>query len=246
MPHRAKLYLDRLDAVVFDMDGVVTDTARTHAAAWKTTFDEFLEQRAAESGVPAVPFDIEGDYVRYVDGRSRLDGARAFLESRGIDPDDATVEAIAEKKTARFLEEIERNGAAAYPSTVLIVRQLRDAGTRTAVVSASRNCARIVAAAGVDHLFDVRVDGNDLRRLGLLGKPDPALFQEAARRLGVRPSRAAVVEDALAGVEAGRRGGFAVVVGVDRRGDVEAEMYERGATVVVHDLVGVTVARGAA
>lgn len=247
--HPATLYLDRLDAVVFDTDGVVTDTARTHASAWKRTFDEFLRRRGRTTGADQPLFDVRVDYLRFVDGRPRLDGVRAFLDSRGIvlpegtDPVDTaadTVLSLAERKTRYFLEDVDRHGVAAFPSTVALLRELRRRRVRTAVVSSSRNCARVLAAARVSDLFDVRVDGLDMARLRLPGKPDPALFCEAARRLRVRPDRCAVIEDALAGVEAGRRGGFALVVGVDRLGLLDGALYERGAHVVVRDLADIT------
>ncbi|WP_101784543.1 HAD family hydrolase [Nonomuraea indica] len=230
--------LGMVGAVVFDTDGVVTDTARVHAAAWKHVFDGFLRGRSA-------PFDVRADYLRHVDGRPRLDGVRTFLAARGITvpeggPDDEpgapSVHGLGRAKDALFVEEIRRHGVAAFPSTVALLHELRRRGCRTAVVSASRHCRAVVASAGVLHLFDVLVDGVDAARLGLPGKPDPALFLEAARRLGVPAGDAAVVEDALPGVEAGRRGGFGLVVGVDRSGAQAAEMLARGADVVVADL----------
>ncbi|GII76708.1 haloacid dehalogenase [Sphaerisporangium rufum] len=230
--------LTRIRAVVFDTDGVVTDTARVHAAAWKRVFDTFLRGRAA-------PFDIRDDYLAYVDGRPRLDGVRVFLASRGITlpeghPGDApgapTVRGLAAAKDRFFLTEVERHGVAAYPGTVALLRELRRRGCRSGLVSASRNCRRLVAAAGVIHMFDTVVDGEDAARLGLPGKPDPALFLEAARRLGGSPAVTAVIEDALPGIEAGRRGGFGLVVAVDRSGAGGAALLERGADLVVADL----------
>jgi beta-phosphoglucomutase family hydrolase len=247
--HGATLYLDRIDAVVFDTDGVVTDTARTHAAAWKRAFDEFLRQRTSTTGADLRVFDFRDDYLRFVDGRSRLDGVRSFLASRGIvlpenggstAPTTETVRSLAERKTGYFLDEIKRHGVPAYPSTVALLRELRRRRVRTAAVSASRNCERVLAAAHIGDLFDVRVDGVEMARLALPGKPDPALFQEAARRLEVRRDRCAVIEDSLAGVEAGNQGGFAVVVGVDRQGGLDGAMYERGAHVVVRDLADIS------
>ncbi|WP_084965400.1 HAD family hydrolase [Thermoactinospora rubra] len=236
------LDLTRIHGVVFDTDGVVTDTARVHAAAWKQTFDAFLRAR----DLP--PFDIRADYLRYVDGRSRLDGVRTFLASRGITlpeggPDDApgtpTVHGLGRAKDALFMEQVSRYGVAAFPSTVALLRELRRRGSRTAVVSASRHCGAIIASAGLAHLFDALVDGNDSARLALPGKPDPALFLEAARRLGLPPGRVAVVEDALAGVQAGRRGGFGLVVGVDRGGT--GLLASAAADIVVRDLDELTV-----
>jgi alpha,alpha-trehalase len=238
-----------LDAVIFDMDGVVTDTARTHAAAWKRVFDEFLEAHARRTGDAFVPFDRRRDYHRYVDGRSRYDGARSFIESRGIllpygDPTDRpgteTVCGIANRKDECFLEVLDRDGAHPYDSTVRVIRQLREDGVGTAIISASRNMRQVVTSAGVAELFDAKVDGVDAAELGLPGKPDPAVFLEAARRLGVEPQRAAIVEDALAGVEAGQAGGFHLVVGVDR-GDQAAALREAGADIVVPDLAELTI-----
>jgi beta-phosphoglucomutase family hydrolase len=235
--------LDRVDAVVFDTDGVLTDTASVHAAAWKRLFDEYLRQRAARLGEPFRPFE-ERDYLLYVDGRPRYDGVANFLASRGItlawgDPSDPpgreTVCGLGNDKNRRFLAQVREHGVHAFPASVAFVRALRDKGVGTAVVSASRNMRVVLDAAGIRDLFDVEVDGADAARLGLPGKPDPALFLEAARRLGVPAARAAVVEDALAGVEAGRRGGFGLVVGVDRVGQAAA-LRERGADVVVDDL----------
>lgn len=237
--------LTRLRAVVFDADGVVTDTARVHAAAWKHVFDAFLRGRRS------APFDIRGDYLAHVDGRPRLDGVRTFLASRGISlpeggPDDepgaATVYGLGLAKDALFVKEIEQHGVAAFPSTVTLLHELRRRGCRTAVVSASRHCRAVVSSAGVLHLFDVLVDGNDAAELGLPGKPDPALFLEAARRLELPAVEVAVVEDALPGVAAGRRGGFGLLVAVDRSGSQAAAMRTAGADAVVGDLADASVA----
>ena len=236
--------LHGLDAVIFDMDGVVTATATVHAAAWKRLFDEFLVDDAARRGVAFVPFDDHADYDRYVDGRNRYDGVRGFLASRGIDLPDGgpsdpidreTACGLGNRKDAYFHEELRGPGAHSYPGTVGLIRSLRAAGVRTGLVTASKNADDILTAAGVVDLFDVKVDGVDAARFHLAGKPDPAMFLEAARRLGVEPARAAVVEDALAGVEAGARGGFALVVGVARHGQDEA-LRQAGADIVVSDL----------
>jgi alpha,alpha-trehalase len=232
-----------LEAVVFDTDGVLTDTARVHAAAWRRLFDEYLAQRAARRDEPFRPFE-DADYLRHVDGRSRYDGVAGFLASRGITlpwgdpadpPDRETVCGLGNAKDRVFLAHLRDHGAQAFPTSVAFVRRLRERGLRTAAVSASRHMVPVLKAAGVRDVFDAEVDGVEADRLGLAGKPDPALFLEAARRLGVAPARAAVVEDALAGVEAGRRGRFGVVVGVDRGGQAAA-LAERGADVVVADL----------
>lgn len=236
-----------VDAVVFDMDGVVTDTASVHAAAWKRLFDDYLRERSGRTGEPYTPFDPDRDYRRYVDGKPRYDGVRSFLSSRGItldegDPSDPadreTTCGLGNRKNSHFLDRLQSHGARAFPSTVRLAEQLRIRGIRTAVISSSRNMDEVLAAAGVEGLFDERVDGGDADRLGLPGKPHPAVFLEAARRLRVRPDRAVVVEDALAGVAAGRRGGFRLVVGVDRTGHGDA-LVEHGADVVVRDLAEV-------
>ncbi len=237
-----------IDAVVFDMDGVITRTAAVHAAAWKQLFDDFLERRAAAFGAEPRPFDADADYRLYVDGKPRSDGVRSFLLSRGIDlpegaADDSrdaeTVCGLGNRKNEYFLAEVERNGVQPFESTVYLVRALQQIGIGTAIISASKNATVILKAAGVGNLFPVQVDGLVAGELGLPGKPDPAVFLEATRRLGSTPERAIVVEDALAGVEAGRRGGFAHVIGVDRTGYPEA-LRESGADVVVPDLSEVT------
>ncbi len=232
-----------IDAVIFDMDGVITDSASVHAAAWKEMFDRFLVARSERTGEPFRAFDSE-DYRRFVDGKPRYDGVRSFLSSRGIrlpegTPEDAldreTVCGLGNRKDELFLRLVRERGIQPFDSSVRLVRDLLARGMRVAVVSASRNMPTVLASAGIGDLFPVRVDGRDADRLGLPGKPDPAIFLEAARRLDTLPARAAVVEDALAGVEAGRRGGFAEVVGVDRTGD-PASLRERGASIVVGDL----------
>ena len=230
--------------MIFDMDGVITDTASVHAEAWKRLFDEYLRERAVRTGEPFVPFDADGDYRRYIDGKGRFDGVRSFLASRRIElpegdpndpPDRETVCGLGNRKNEMFLEHLRHHGAQPYPSTVALVRELQTRGIGTAAISASRNMTEVLDAAGLGDLFTVKVDGTDLDELGLPGKPDPAMFLEAARRLEVDPPQAAVVEDALAGVEAGARGGFGLVVGVDRTGRADA-LRAAGAHVVVSDL----------
>jgi beta-phosphoglucomutase family hydrolase len=239
---------DRFDAVIFDMDGVITDTARVHAAAWKATFDEFLECRARGTGERFVPF-TQADYVASVDGRPRDDGVATFLASRGVElprgestdgPDVRSVWGVANRKNRAFIQEIDRVGVHPFPSSVRLVRALQAAGFGTAVISASRNARRILVAAGIESLFAVRVDGIELERLDLPGKPAPDVFLEAARRLDAPPARSVVVEDAIAGVEAGRRGGFGLVIGVDRSGRGD-QLQAHGADVVVADLAEVSV-----
>jgi beta-phosphoglucomutase family hydrolase len=230
-------------ACLFDLDGVLTDTASVHRRAWQETFDAFLRDRASREGASFVPFELE-DYARYVDGRARLDGVRSFLASRGIrlregtrdDPPDAeTVAGLGNRKNALVLELMRRDGIRPYEGSARFVRAARDAGLRRAVVSASANCREVLEAAGLADLFEARVDGLVAEREGLRGKPAPDTFLAAAGLLGVPPGHAAVFEDALAGVEAGRAGGFGFVVGVDRAGQ-EAALRAHGADVVVSDL----------
>jgi alpha,alpha-trehalose phosphorylase len=212
-----------------------------HAAAWKRAFDEFLAEWTRCGLGAQAPFAIERDYVAHVDGKAREDGVRAFLRSRGIrlpegDAAEAwSVSGIAHRKQDYVQEVLDRDGVEAFPGSVRWVRRLLRAGARTAVVSSSANCTQVLEAAGIDGLFELTVDGNDVRRLGLRGKPAPDGFLEAARRLGVAPARAVVVEDALAGVSAGRSGGFGLVVGVARAA-AHDDLHAAGADVVVDDL----------
>lgn len=231
------------DAVLFDLDGVLTDTARVHAASWKTMFDAFLKQRAEATDEPFRPFEMD-DYRLYVDGMPRYDGVRDFLKSRGIalpegspedSPDRETVCGLGNRKNEMVAEAIKAIGVHAYPGSVALVRYVLGRGLRTAVVSASANCAAVLEAAQIADLFAARVDGIVLKERQLRGKPEPDSFLEAARQLGVEPGRAVVVEDAIAGVQAGRAGAFGLVVGVSRKGDEDA-LAENGANVVVHDL----------
>jgi HAD superfamily hydrolase (TIGR01509 family) len=242
---------DRIDGVIFDMDGVVTDTARVHADAWARLFDRFLRDRATTTGETFRPFTVD-DYRRSIDRKPRYDGVRSFLATRGITlpegdpsdpPDRQTVRGLGNRMDGYFLEHLREHAIAAFPTTVALLEELRAAGARTALVSASRHLDEVLAAGHVEHLFDARVGGSEADRLRLAGKPDPGAFLEAARRLRVRPRRAAVMEDALAGVEAGRRGGFALVIGVDRS-DHGAELLPADAGVVVRDLVEVSMATG--
>jgi alpha,alpha-trehalose phosphorylase len=223
------------DAVLFDLDGVLTKTARVHAAAWKKLFDGFLQQHAALTGEPFVPFDIVADYRRYVDGKPRYDGVRDFLASRGVRVSEEQVRDIGDRKQALVEKALAGESVEAFPGSVRWVRHLRDEGVRTAVVSSSTNATDVLRSAGIDGLFETTVDGRDLVELDLNGKPAPDGFLEAARRLDVAPTRAVVVEDALAGVSAGRAGGFGLVVGVARHAEPDA-LRSAGAHVVVGDL----------
>lgn len=231
-------------ACLFDLDGVLTRTAVVHNAAWAETFDDFLRRWAAASGGEFRPFDPDVDYNLYVDGRPRADGVRTFLASRGIElpeggPDDPpnldTVTGLGNRKNEVLLKRLATDGVEVYPGSVEYLHEARRLGLRRAVVSASANCAQVVAAAGLADLLEVRVDGVVARARGLRGKPQPDTFLAAAEELGVTPAQAAVFEDALAGVAAGRAGGFGLVIGVDRVGQA-AELREHGADIVVTDL----------
>ena len=233
-----------ISVCLFDLDGVLTQTAKVHAAAWKQMFDDFLREWAERTGEPFEPFDRPTDYDEYVDGKPRLDGVRSFLESRGIElpmgsstdpPESETVHALGTRKNELVLELIREQGVEAYEGSVRFVEAVRERGLRRAVVSASTNCRDVLAAAGIEDLFEVRIDGVVAERDGLAGKPAPDTFLAAARAFDVEPANAAVFEDALAGVEAGRAGAFGWVVGVDRTGQAEA-LRRRGADVVVQDL----------
>ena len=264
---KATIEKSRYDAVIFDLDGVVTQTAAVHAAAWKRLFDAYLAERAARAGTgpggagdpasgaaagapdPLRPFDLDADYARYVDGKPRYNGVRDFLASRGIelpwgDPDDPaereTVCGLGNRKNVFFNAEVREHGVKTFPSTIELIHQLHDAGIRTGLMSSSKNTAMVLDVTGTTDLFEVRVDGVVAAEVGLPGKPDPAMYLETARRMGVEAARSVVVEDALSGVEAGRRGGFGLVIGVDRLGQA-AELAAAGADVVVDDLAEVSV-----
>jgi beta-phosphoglucomutase family hydrolase len=230
---------DTVTACLFDLDGVLTKTATVHAAAWKRMFDAFLAGRPGQA-----PFDAGRDYTEYVDGKPHLDGVRAFLQARGIDlpegspgdpPDAETVQGLAARKNDLVNEVLAQQGVEAYDGSVRYVRAARDAGLRRAVVSSSANTLAVLRAAGIEDLFEARVDGVVAEREGLQGKPAPDTFLAGARALGVEPAQAAVFEDALAGVQAGRAGRFGCVVGVDRGGAADG-LRAHGADVVVDDL----------
>ncbi len=241
------LYPQDYDAVLFDLDGVLTNTAKLHAAAWKRLFDNFLEQRATINGYPFVPFDRDSDYLLHVDGKPRYDGASAFLSSRGIDlpwgspvdgPDVQSVCALGNLKDRYFMLLIEQEGVEAYESSVALVQKLRALNIKTAVTSSSNNCREVLEAAGLSQLFDAHIDGIEITRLNIKGKPAPDSFLEAARLLGAEPLRAVVIEDAIAGIEAGHAGLFGCVIGVDRNGHARA-LRDAGADIVVSDLAQV-------
>jgi beta-phosphoglucomutase family hydrolase len=235
---------EKFDAVLFDLDGVLTATAKMHAACWKKMFDDFLHKLAQEQGEPFQPFDIATDYKRYMDGKLRYDGVRGFLESRGIhmpfdNPDNpeyyASIRGLGNLKDKMVKEKIRQGEVDIYRDGVTLARQVRSLGLKTAVVSASKNCQAVLTAAGITDLFDVRVDGNLAEELKLPGKPAPDTFLKAAELLKVEAKRAVVVEDAISGVAAGRAGGFGLVVGVDRQGDAQG-LTNHGADIVTSNL----------
>ena len=235
---------DSVRVCLFDLDGVLTKTAEVHSAAWKQMFDAYLEERAERTGAEFAPFDPVNDYDEYVDGKPRYEGVQSFLTARGIElprgepsdpPDAETVDGLGNRKNAILLRLIHERGVEPYEGSVRYVEAAREAGLRRAVVSSSTNCRDVLAAAGIEDLFEVRIDGVVAEREHLRGKPAPDTFLAGARALGADAAEAAVFEDALAGVAAGRAGGFAFVVGVDRTGQAKA-LREHGADVVVTDL----------
>jgi beta-phosphoglucomutase family hydrolase len=231
---------ERIRACLFDLDGVLTETAKVHAVAWKQMFDAYLHSRSE----PFVPFDPVADYDTYVDGKTRADGTRSFLASRHIElpdgtPDDPpgaeTVYGLGNAKNEIVLRLLKTDGVQVYAGSVRYLNAVRAAGLHRAVVSSSANCASVLKAAGIADMFEARIDGVTIAKEGLPGKPAPDTYLAAARELGVDPDQAAVFEDALAGVQAGRAGGFGFVVGVDRVGQAEA-LHAAGADTVVTDL----------
>jgi len=238
------LNLSEHEAVLSDLDGVITKTARLHAAAWKQLFDAYLAHVAAQTGTTFASFDLEEDYRLHLDGKPRHEGVRDFLKSRGLslplgDPSDSadrkTLYGMGNQKDTYFEAALRVTGVDVYPGTVEFLHLAKRAGLKLAVVSSSHHCAEILETVGLTPLFNVRIDGHDIDRLRLPGKPAPDAFWEAARRLAVEPHRAIVIEDALAGVRAGHAGGFGLVIGVDRRNQAGA-LREQGADVVVEDL----------
>lgn len=239
-----ELTTERFDAVLFDLDGVLTDTASLHSRAWKTMFDDFLRERAAERDEEFREFTIEGDYKTYVDGKPRYDGVRSFLQSRSIElpeggpddpPDAVTVHGLGNRKNELVNELMRDEGVAPYDGSIALLEKLRAEGMQMAVVSSSKNCKNVIDAAGIADMFDARVDGVVAAERGLPGKPAPDIFLAAAADLGVSPDRAVVVEDAISGVQAGAAGDFGLVVGVDREGEPDA-LRKHGADIVVADL----------
>jgi beta-phosphoglucomutase family hydrolase len=235
---------DAIRGCLFDLDGVLTKTAKVHDAAWTEMFDDFLRERSRRTGEPFVPFDPVEDYDEYVDGRPRADGTRSFLAARGIElpegreddpPGAETVHGLGNRKNQILLAKIRSEGVEVYDGSVRYVRAVRDAGLRRAVVSSSANCRDVLAAAHIEDLFEARIDGIVAERDHLRGKPAPDTFLAGARALGLEPAAAAVFEDALAGVEAGRAGNFGYVIGVDRAGQAAA-LRSDGADAVVQDL----------
>ena len=238
---------ERFEAVLFDLDGVLTATAKVHAACWKRMFDEFFRQQARRDNSVFVPFDIRTDYPRCVDGKPRYEGVQSFLAARGLclpygNPDDPpqrrTVCGLGNRKNDLIQTVLAADGVETYPDALSVVRAMRAWGLKTAVVSSSRNCPAILEAAHMADLFELRLDGGMAADLKLKGKPAPDTFLAAARQLGVPPQRAVVIEDALVGVQAGRAGGFGLVVGVARRAqaDEAQALREHGADIVVTDL----------
>jgi beta-phosphoglucomutase family hydrolase len=235
---------DGVNTCLFDLDGVLTKTAKVHAQAWKQMFDAYLEERAKRTGEKFVPFDPADDYAEYVDGKPRYEGVESFLASRGIElprgyptdsPDSETIDGLGNRKNEIVLQLIHEQGVEAYEGSVRYVKAAVDAGFHRAVVSSSTNCHDVLVAAGIVDLFELRIDGVVAEREHLKGKPAPDTYLAAAEKLGVEPSQAAVFEDALAGVEAGRAGNFGCVVGVDRVGHADA-LRQHGASIVVEDL----------
>ncbi|RLB84546.1 MAG: beta-phosphoglucomutase family hydrolase, partial [Deltaproteobacteria bacterium] len=230
------------DAVLFDLDGVVTRTADTHADAWKKLFDEYLQKKGGKSGY--IAFDIKEDYIKYVDGKPRYHGVKDFLNSRSINipygsvldaPGAETICGLGNRKNQFFSDLLKKEGVKVYGTSIVLIHQLRKNGFKTAIVSSSKNCLQVLKAADIEALFDTRVDGLVSESLGLAGKPEPDIFLEAAKRLEVDAKRCVVVEDALSGVEAGQKGGFGLVIGVNRKDQAE-QLKQEGAHLVVNDL----------
>ena len=226
---------DRIQGCLFDLDGVLTDTASVHERAWKTMFDEYLRARAASTGEPFVPFDASADYETYVDGKPRDDGMRSFLASRDITVDDDAISDMGGRKNHLFLKHLRTDGVTVFEGSRRYLQAAVQAGLRRAVVSSSANTRQVLEVTGLDSYIEHRVDGVTLRTEHIAGKPAPDSFLRATQLLDLDPSRAAVFEDALSGVAAGRAGKFGLVVGIDRTGQPEA-LRDNGADIVVTDL----------
>lgn len=238
-----------INAAIFDMDGVVTDTAKIHFIAWKRMFDEFLATHAKQKIKSHQPFTRK-DYLLYVDGKPRIDGIKSFFQARRIlvplgakDDDELkpTIYGLAKKKQKIFIEHIDQHGVPLFPDTIEFIRQLHNHNIKTAIVSSSKNCQMILSIAGIEDLFAARVDGSVLDELDLAGKPQPDMFLEAARRINVKPCDAVIVEDALSGIQAGKKGKFALVIGIDIQGTMKDIFYANGADIVIHGLNEITV-----
>lgn len=237
------------DAVVFDLDGVITKTALVHAAAWKEMFDEYLKKREVEHNEPFKEFTHQSDYLPYVDGKPRYEGVKSFLESRNIfidygDPDDddqaETVCGLGNKKNAKFVEVLETKGVEQYDSTVALIKELKDNQIHVGVASSSKNCQLVLQKANLEQYMETRVDGVVSAELGLKGKPNGDIFVRAAQNMGVNPENSIVVEDAVSGVQAGVDGKFGLVIGVARENNIE-ELKNNGADIVIEDFEGVDV-----
>ena len=235
---------DKFDAVLFDLDGVITDSAKIHAACWKFTFDTFLKRYATERGEKFVPFDIESDYLIYVDGKPRYEGVRDFLTSRNIHLEEGTPDSpaheqsicgIGNRKNELVNIAIQSNGVDFYQTSLDFVENIIKSGIKTAIVSSSQNCEAILSSADVLHLFPVRIDGKVAIEKNLKGKPSPDTFLEAAKELGTKPEKTVVIEDAISGVQAGKNGNFGLVVGIARKENAD-ELVDNGADIVVSDL----------
>ncbi len=246
---KVELSPEKIHAVIFDMDGVVTQTANVHAIAWKRMFDDYLRERAKREGGEFIPFDDDLDYNEYVDGKPRNDGIKSFLESRDIhiplgsagdSADTESIWGLGTKKNKYFLDHLKEHGIQPYETTVELIKELKNNCVKVAIISSSKNCKNVLEGAGVLDLFEARVDGVYSETHHIKGKPAPDIFLEAAKQLGVEPKHSVVVEDAISGVQAGSRGDFALVIGVDRVGQEEA-LKENGADVVVKDLGEVSV-----
>ncbi|MCW5698239.1 MAG: HAD-IA family hydrolase [Rhodospirillales bacterium] len=241
---------DDFDAWLFDLDGIITDTASVHASAWKKMFDQYLKMAAKRDGMPFEPFEIDPDYFQYVDGKPRYNGVDSFLRSRGIEldwgdpsdgPDMETVCGLGNRKNDMFNDVLKEEGAVVFQTSVDLVKELIRQGKHVAIVTSSKNCDTVLEVAGLSGLFEAKVDGNVAAARGLKGKPDPHTYEEAAKDLGADIKRSVVLEDAISGVEAGRAGAFGLVIGVARHDEPQA-LKDAGADIVVRDLGAIKLA----